>query len=69
MEHITEHPGIKVDVERFGVYDTPEHGLMLRLVYRRSDDGRRMTSFYVCDKTSCETLYAILQQVAPSAAK
>lgn len=32
----------------------------MRIVYRRSDDERRMTSFYSSDKSSLDVLYAIL---------
>lgn len=64
MKHITEHPEFTVDIESFDLFDSSESEYpeyILRIVYRRSDDGRRTTSFYDGNKESLEVLYAILK--------
>lgn len=68
MEHITVHEDLMVKVESFSLYNTPDYGPVLKVVYRRSDDARRQTSFFDCDKTSGDTLYALLRQLEPDAA-
>lgn len=68
MGRVTEHPDIAIKIESFDIYDTrrnPEDAVssaepLMRIVYKRSDDDRRMTSFYSSNKDSLDVLYAIL---------
>lgn len=72
MKRITEHPEFTVDVESFELFDSSESEIeecILRIVYRRSDDGRRTTSFYDGNKESLEVLYQILVQSYPAKQK
>jgi len=54
---------LTINIESFGTMDT-EEGLVVRIVYCRSDDPRRHTSFYPCDKTSAQTLITLCGQVS-----
>lgn len=61
-ENITETPAFTVFVEKVSTMKTSE-GDVVRVVFRRSDDGRRTTCFYPANAFAAESLHAMLAQL------